>query len=157
MSTSDILSRIEHSAVAQAISKSDHLVGAGLQIFHILGFVLLLAAVVFINLRLLNLAFRREQIPQLSREPTRLIWWGLALAVASGVLMFASSPSLYFYKPIFQIKIALVLLAVVLQVLLFRKVAANPAPRPALARVSVVLSLLCWFSVGLAGRVIGFV
>jgi hypothetical protein len=47
--------------------------------------------------------------------------------------------------------------AVVVQAALFRKVASSPAPSPALARVSVALSLLFWLAVSMAGRAIGFV
>jgi len=157
MSTFDVLIFIQNSAIAHAVSKSNHLVGAGLQIFHVLGFVLLLASLVLINLRLLGLAFNSYSLPQLSREAGRLIWGGLALAVLSGALMFAASPTLYYYKPIFLYKIGLLVLAVVLQVLLYKRVVASESPSPLLARGTVAFSLVLWFGVGLAGRAIGFV
>lgn len=157
MSTLEVLISIQDSAIAHAVSKSNHLVGAGLQVFHVLGFVVLLAALVVINLRLLGLAFPRQTVPQVAGEATRLIWGGLSLAIVSGTLMFAASPTLYFYKPVFLVKMALLVVAVVLQVFLFRKAAASESPSPALARTSVVLSLASWFGIGFAGRIIGFV
>jgi len=157
MSTLEVLIQIQDSALAHAVSKSDHLVGAGLQIFHVLGFVLLLASLLLINLRLLGLAFKGYALPQVSREPVRVIWWGLAVAVLSGTLMFVASPTLYFYKPVFLFKIALLLVAIVLQAALYNRIAAQESPSPLLARLSVLLSIVLWFGVGLAGRAIGFV
>jgi small-conductance mechanosensitive channel len=157
MSTLELLLKIQDSALAHAVSKSDHLVGAGLQIFHVLGFVLLLASLLLINLRLVGLAFERHSLPLLAKEPLRLIWLGLAVAVLSGVLMFVASPTLYFYKPVFLFKIVLLALAVLLQVLLYNRIVAREFPNPLLARATVVLSMVLWFGVGLAGRAIGFV
>ncbi|MEJ1962337.1 MAG: hypothetical protein WDO56_12650 [Gammaproteobacteria bacterium] len=38
MTTLDVLKALQNSAVAHAVSKSNHMVGAGLQIVHVLGF-----------------------------------------------------------------------------------------------------------------------
>ena len=157
MTTRDFLLQIQNSAVAHAVSKSDHLVGASLQIVHVLGFVLLLASLLLIDLRLLGLALREQSLPKVSAEATRLLWLGFALVLFSGTLMFAASPLLYFYKLVFKLKLVLLLFAVAFQAALFRRVAARELPSVALARTSVALSLLLWFGVGMAGRMIGFV
>lgn len=157
MTTAEFLSWLEDTPVARAISKSDHLVGAGLQVLHIFGFLMLLAAVLFISLRLLGLVLRQHPVTRVSREATRFIWTGLALAVASGVLMFVSTPRLYFYNKAFVLKVALLLLAVPLQVLLFRYVAARDSVSVVLARASVAATIAAWLAVAMAGRFIGFV
>lgn len=157
MSTLELLTHIQNSSLAHVVSKSNHLVGAGLQILHVLGFILLLASLVLINLRLLDFAFQHQTVAQVSRESSRLIWWGLALAVISGVLMFIASPALYYYKPIFKAKILLLLLAVVFQFFLYRKIVASDTPSVTQARMAVLLSLTLWFGIGFAGRIIGFV
>ena len=157
MTTLAVLKAIQDSAVAHAVSKSNHMVGAGLQIVHVLGFILLLSSLVLISLRLLGLAFVEQPISKVGRDATRLIWVGLALAVVSGTLMFVSSPRMYYYNPAFELKMLLLIVAVLIQVLFLRRVAANDSPAPALARTSVALSLVFWFGVGLAGRIIGFI
>jgi uncharacterized membrane protein YcfT len=157
MSTHDILIAIQNSAVAHAVSKSNHLVGAGLQIVHVLGFILLLAALVLISLRVLGLALKNQSIPDVAVDATRLIWIGLALAVVSGTLMFVATPTLYFYKWAFELKMGLLVIAVILQTTVFRKVSRSESPNPAFARTSVLLSLLAWFGIGFAGRIIGFI
>ena len=156
MSVDAVLTAIQNSAVAHAISKSDHLVAAGLQIVHILGFVILLGSLVLISLRILGLVFTRTPLEQVARDAIRLIWIGLAIAVISGTLMFVSSPKLYYYNWAFELKMLLFVVAVALQVTLFRKVATKERS-PSFAKISVTLSLVAWFSIGMAGRAIGFV
>jgi hypothetical protein len=157
MSTAEVLTAIQNSAVAHAVSKSNHMVGAGLQIVHVLGFILLLSSIVLISLRLLGLAFAQQPVSKVGRDATRLIWLGLALTVVSGTLMFVSSPKTYYYNPAFELKMLLLVAAVLVQVVLLRRVSAKDAPTPALARATVALSLASWFGVGLAGRIIGFI
>jgi hypothetical protein len=156
MSIDSALTAIQDSAVAHAISKSNHLVAAGLQIVHVLGFIVLLASLVLLSLRLLGLVFKKQPMEQVSRDAIRLIWWGLTIAVISGTLMFVSSPKLYFFKGVFQLKMLLLIVAVIVQVTLFRKVVAG-SQSPSFTRMIVALSLVAWFGIGMAGRAIGFV
>jgi hypothetical protein len=157
MTSADALSFIQSTPLSHAISKSNHLLIAGFQVFHVIGFVLLLAALVLISLRLLGLILQQQPVPEVARQALRLLWSGLALAVISGTLMFIGSPRHYFYNPAFDVKMLLLVAAVIIQTVLFRKVANSSAPRPWLARASVAVSLAMWFAVSMAGRAIGFV
>jgi hypothetical protein len=122
-----------------------------------MGFVLLLAALVLISLRLLGLILTQQAVPEVARQSLRLVWSGLALAVGSGLLMFIGSPRHYFYNPAFDVKMVLLVIATLVQAVLFRQVANSDPPTPWLARTSVALSLGLWFAVSMAGRAIGFV
>lgn len=155
--TLDLLNSLQHSFVGQAIAKSDHLVGATSQVFHVLGFIVLLAAVALTNLRLLGVGLRAQSAKQIAGAVDPLIWLGFAFAVLSGIAMFFSAVELYYFNRAFQLKIVLLLTAVVLQITLFRKVTASETPNPALAKISALLSFALWFGVGLAGRTIGFI
>src|SRR5215831_9358164 len=104
MATSEVLVAIQNSAVAHAISKSNHMIGAGLQIVHVLGFILLLSSIVLVSLRLLGLVFVLQPVASIGRDAARIIWLGLALTAISGTLMFVSSPQLYYYNPAFELK-----------------------------------------------------
>jgi hypothetical protein len=157
MTILDALTAIQNNGIARAITKSDHLVIAGLQILHVFAFLLLLSALVLMSLRLLGLALQRESIPQVTRGPTRLFWLGLSLAVISGALMFVTGTKHYYFNRAFDAKMLLLLIAVVIQLALFRRLAVSESPRPALARVTVALSLVFWFGIAIAGRAIGFV
>ena len=96
MSIDSLLVTIQNSAIAHAISKSDHMVAASLQVVHVLGFIALLAALVLISLRLLNLVLVEQALADVTRDANRLLYIGLALTVASGVLMFVATPRLYY-------------------------------------------------------------
>jgi hypothetical protein len=157
MTTLDILNAIQNSTVARAISKSDHLVAAGLQVVHVLSFVVLLAALVLISLRVLGLALNRQTAPQIAREVSRLVWPSFVLTVVSGTLMFVATPKLYYDNPAFELKMLLLLLAAILHVALFKRIATSESPNRTAARASVAVSLAAWFSVALAGRMIGFI
>jgi hypothetical protein len=157
LKTSDVLTAIQNSGFARAITKSDHLVIAGLQIIHLFAFLLLLSSLVLMSLRLLGLVLQRQSIPQVTWLPTRLFWSGLSLAVTTGALMFVTGTKHYYYNRAFDAKMLLLLIAVVIQLTLFRKVAASESPRPVPARVIVALSLVSWFCIAIAGRAIGFV
>jgi hypothetical protein len=157
MSSVDVLDWIQSTPLSHWISKSNHLLIAGFQVIHVMGFILLLASLVLISLRLLGLLFKQQTVPQVAKEATRLIWVGLAMAVGTGVLMFIGSPRHYYYNPAFDVKMLLLLLAVIVQALLFGRVAASEAQKPWLARTAVALSLVFWFAVSMAGRAIGFV
>lgn len=157
MSTLDVLNAIQNSAVAHAISKTDHLVGASLQIVHVIGLILFLASLVLISLRLLGWVLGEQTVPQVAAEASRLMWIGLTLTALSGTLMFVATPKLYYYNWAFGLKMALVVVAVIVQATLFRKVARSDAPNPIFAKASVALSLTCWFAVAFAGRMIGFI
>jgi hypothetical protein len=157
MSVVDILTAIQDSGVAHAISKTDHMVGAGLQIVHVLGLIFFLASLVLISLRALGWALADQPVNSVARDTSRLLWAGLALTALSGTLMFIATPKLYFFNWAFGLKMALVLFAILVQATLFRKVAKSSDPSLRFVRASVALTVGCWFGVAMAGRMIGFV
>lgn len=157
MNANKLLDAIEDSALAQLVSKSDHLVGAGLQVAHILGFILLLGSLVLVNLRLLGWILPEEPLTKLSREAARLFTLGLTLAVVSGLLIFIATPRLYVVNWAFGLKAVLFAAALLIHFLLLRRVLKGDRPSRWLTRTAVGLSLTLWFGVSLAGRMIGFV
>src|SRR5262245_20387024 len=104
MSTLEVLTAIQDSALAHAISKPNHLVAAGLQVVHVMGLILFLASLVLIALRLSGLVFVRQEVAQVANDVSRLMWLGLALTAISGTLMFIATPKLYFYNGAFALK-----------------------------------------------------
>ncbi len=155
--TEKVLAGIQNSLPGQLIGKANHMVIAVLQLVHVFGILLLLTSLILMSLRLLGLALTEHSLPSLAREPGRLLWLGLGLAVGSGVLIFISGPAHYYYNKAFDVKMILLLSAVIVHVLGFRRLAQRQAVRPIPARIVVTISLILWFSVGIAGRAIGFV
>jgi uncharacterized membrane protein (UPF0136 family) len=157
MTVLDVLTAIQNSALAHAISKTDHLVAAGLQIVHVLGLIFFLASLVLISLRAVGWALADQPIPAVARDTSRLMWAGLALTALSGTLMFIATPKLYYFNWAFGLKMALLVIAILVQAVLFRGIARRNAPNLRFVRLSVGLCVASWFSVAMAGRMIGFV
>ncbi|MDR3213456.1 MAG: hypothetical protein LBT71_06010 [Azoarcus sp.] len=157
MSAVDVLTSLQNSFLGQAIGQSNHLVGATAQVFHILGFIFLLAAVIFINLRLLGLVLPNVPLREVSKQPIQFLWGGFFFASVSGLLMFISVPTLYYANPAFISKLVLYGLAIVFQLALYQRVLKTEHPSKVLVWVSVALSFFLWFGVGLTGRAIGYV
>jgi uncharacterized membrane protein (UPF0136 family) len=156
MSTAELLTLIQDSAVAHSISKSNHLVGAGLQVVHVLGFITLLASLVLVSLRLLGLALKDQSLADVVKDANRLLYLGLLLATTSGLLMFVASAKLYYYKTAFELKMLLFITAVLLQFAVLRRLANRESTPPAVLRTAVAISLTVWFGIGFTGRMIGF-
>ena len=156
MSIDEVLMAVQDSAIAHAISKSNHLVAASLQVVHVFGFVTLLAALLLISLRLLRWSFAQHTLAEVARDANRLLFAGLALVTVSGVLMFVATPQLYFHKPAFELKMLLFAIALLLQFALLRNVVLVDTPRTWAVRTLVGLSMVTWFGIGFAGRMIGF-
>jgi uncharacterized protein DUF6644 len=156
VTTQEILTAIQTSPIAHAVSKSNHMVGAILQIVHVIGIILLLSSLVLLSLRLAGLTFAQQSVRDVGRDSLRLMRIGIVLALVSGVLMFISAPQLYWKNEAFQIKMILFVLAIIVQAVFVRRVANQDAPSAGFARLSATLSIVLWFGVGLSGRVIGF-
>jgi len=127
---------------------------------HILGLGLLIGAILPLDLRLTGL-LRRADLGVLFPFLTRAAMTGLALALATGFLLFLVNPVEYAANRALQVKLVLILLALANAALLHlglrrgRWAAGEAIPLP--VRLSAALSIALWLSVLLAGRWIGFV
>lgn len=157
MALEDFLYWVHNAPVSRAVREASHLVGAGLQVAHIFGFFLLLSAVFLVSLRLTGLFLPQLPVSRLSRAATPFIWIGFALTVVSGVLMFIATPQRYAANSAFVLKMGLLVVAVLLQTLLFRRIARTDFPGPLPARATAVATVTVWFGIAWAGRFIGFI
>lgn len=157
MTVLDVLTALQDSALAHAISKTDHLVAAGLQILHVLGLIFFLASLVLISLRAVGWALADQPLPRVARDTSRLMWTGLFLTALSGTLMFIATAKLYYFNWAFVLKMALVVVAIAVQATLFRRIANGAVSNLRFVRLGVALCVASWFSVAMAGRMIGFV
>lgn len=132
------------------------------QTFHILAIAAILGCVVMVDLRMLGLALRSQHPAALLRRWMPWVWWSLPVLAASGLMFVLARPGRYFVNPVFAIKFALLLPALVVTLalqLLSRRV-GNLWDRPSglrrLAQAGAALSLLLWVGVVLAGRWIAY-
>lgn len=157
MSTQAIFNALQTSVLGSQIGKLDPLFGAVAQLFHIIGFLLILTSILVVNLRLLGAGLKSQSVSRLVKATNPLVVYGLGLLVFSGLFIILPSANIYYPNPAFWIKLILLALALLIQFTLYRKVTAIESPSPVLASATAVISLVLWFSVAYAGRAIGFV
>ena len=130
-----------------------------LQTLHLLSICALMASVVFIDLRILGLALPSQQVDEMA---TRLRFWavGALLGVfCSGIWFVLARPTRYFNNPVFQIKFALLIPALISSAFIFRIAVRKPRFWQAhvwQGKLLAGVSLLLWISVVLAGRWIAY-
>jgi len=153
---------LQEGALAQTLRASVWLyplVNAG----HVVGIALLFGSILPLDLRLLG-AWRSVPLEMLARVLLPTAITGLVLAVATGVLLFATRPLDYVVEPLFGIKMALIVVAI-LNALALRRLPEWHLARvtsgasdgaPGRWRVAALASIVLWLAVILAGRLIGY-
>src|SRR3954447_15722260 len=110
---------LETSGVAELMRKSAWMYPI-VEIIHIVGFVILVGAVVMFDLRILGLG-RGLPVTALARHLLRWSWAGLALVLPTGLLMFIAHATEFATNSAFLLKLALIATAA-LNVLYFHQV-----------------------------------
>jgi hypothetical protein len=156
MTTEALFTSIQHSGASSAISSLNHFFGAAAQLGHITGLILLLSSIVIVDLRLLGLGLTEQPITRLAGYTNKLIWAGLAFLAISGLFIFIPAAVIYYVNPFFWYKAELLVVAVIVQLTLYRWATRTDTPSPLLAKGTAVVSLALWFGIGASGRIIGF-
>jgi hypothetical protein len=132
------------------------------QTLHILSVASILGSIAMIDLRLLGIAVRSQGVDEMIRRLMPWTWWALPVLLLSGGTLVAARPMRYFANPVFGIKFALLLPAILLAGILQLEASRHTDYWQATAstrRVGKVLagfSLLLWIAVILAGRWIAY-
>ncbi len=121
-----------------------------LECFHIAGFALSIGMTALVDFRLLGLGLRDETPAEVAGSG---LWWmlgGLVVAVFSGFLIFSTDPDMYYLNWIFDAKMVCLVLAIVFNYTIHRKV-LQPGASPGARRAVAVTSLVLWMSVVFGG------
>ena len=126
---------------------------AAVEIIHYFSMFILVGSMVIVDLRVLGLVGRRQNATQLADRLFPWIWGSLAFNFLSGFLMFAGSATAYYHNDIFYEKMGVILLAIVANIIVERKVSKwNQLPAmPAWAKFFAVLSIGLWVGAIIAG------
>jgi len=136
---------------------------ATLSAIHILGFATLFGAIVAHDLAVLGLYPRKPQATHATnmdavQSPSPLLTVaasGLALALTSGFLLFSVRPHGYIGNPVFVTKL-IVLAVAILNVIVARLLSQRHDHPIRWARRTALVSLVCWITMILLGRLIAF-
>lgn len=157
----EIIQRLYDSPLATAIRESDNLFPI-LQTFHILGTIALAGAIAIVDLRLLNVAFRREAPAALAQSLLPVTWVGFAIMFVSGGLLFVAQSAKIYENIFLRVKLLLLVLALANVALFhattYRNIRAwgGVVAPPVSARSFAALSLALWTGVIVTGRFIAY-
>jgi hypothetical protein len=124
--------------------------------FHITSFALSIGTIAIVDLRLLGLALKNQTAGQLLKDTGLWTLAGLIIVIISGLLIFSSDPLRYAYNSGFQWKIAVLVVAIVYNYTIHRKVALSNFS-PMAGKLVGAISLLLWVLVPFGGIWISFV
>jgi hypothetical protein len=128
-----------------------------LECFHIVGFAMAVGTIALVDFRLLGFGLRRQTAAELAKALAPWTLFGLILVLLSGPMLFSSDPDMYYLNRAFQIKMVLLLLAIVFHYTIRRKLLRGELSPDRNKPVVACISLALWTSVIFAGIFIGFV
>jgi hypothetical protein len=138
----------------QTIRESQYLFPI-ISVVHLGGLAVLLGAVLILNLRIIGVAMSHQPLPAVAQDFGRWILASFGVMVISGWLMLTSEAAKCFESGSFQVKMACLLAAIVIQFTVYRGTVRS-IEAGIWQKLAAVLSLMLWFSVGLAGRAVGY-
>ena len=157
----EAIQRLYDSPLSTAIRESDNLFPI-LQTLHILGTIALAGAIAIVDLRLLNVIFRREPPVVVAQSLLPITWVGFAVMAVSGGLLFAAQSARIFENVFLRVKLLLLILALANVALFhsttYRAIRQWPGDvsSPLSARLFASISLVLWAGVIITGRFIAY-
>ena len=127
-----------------------------LECIHILGFAVTVGTIALVDFRLLGFGLRRQSAGELSRSLAPWTLFGLISLLLSGPMLFSSDPDMYYLNLAFQIKMILLLLAIVFHFTIRRRLLRGE-PSPALGKLVASVSLALWTGIIFSAIFIAFV
>lgn len=149
---------IDGTPLSQLIQHTPWIVPA-VQTAHILAIAALMACMLMIHLRLIGIAGHDQTLARVCARFTPVMGWALLVLLASGTLLIAGEPARALNNSIFQIKMLLVALAVIVTLLITVPLKNNPAHWDGRAGTATLLALLgasLWVTIVFAGRWIAY-
>jgi hypothetical protein len=128
-----------------------------LEIIHIAGFALSIGTIAVVDLRLLGLGLMRKSPQQIWKDTFPWTLIGLIIMLTTGPAIFSSDPYMYLRNASFKFKMVALLIAIVFNYTVQRKVALSEGPSSGAAMLTGVVSLALWISVVFGGLFIAFV
>ncbi len=126
------------------------------EVFHIVSFAVAISTIAMVDLRMLGIAFMKKPTSAMLKDTSLWTLLGLVVVLISGPLIFFSDPIMYLYNVGFRFKITMLLLAILWNYTIHRKVAMSNSSG-GLASLTAVISLGLWVSVVFGGIFIAFV
>jgi hypothetical protein len=135
---------------------SSELIFPTLEVLHILGFALSVGTIAIVDFRLLGLGMRHQAVGEVAGDLAPWTLAGLMLMLTSGPLLFSSDPDMYYLNWVFDLKMVLLLLAIVFNYTIHRKATA-PGTSELRSKLVACISIGLWVGVVFGGIFLAFV
>lgn len=157
MSLLPLFQWLEASAVGQTIRDSQWLFPV-IESLHLIALAAIGGAVLVLDLRMLGLGLRQRSVAEVARDAHPWFLASLVVMVLTGTGLFLSEAIKCYYSQAFWVKISTIPVAILFALTIRRRVAlrADADDSPLIRAAVALVSLSLWFTVGAAGRWIGF-
>jgi hypothetical protein len=131
------------------------------EVVHLMGIALLVGSIAMAGFRLMGMS-RQLPVTLTARHLLPWTWIGFATVVVSGLALFSGFATDYYVNTAFRIKVLLIVLAGINATLFHFRVYKNVAawnenmPSPTAAKLFASISIILWFSIIVAGRLIAY-
>ena len=156
----DFCSWLENTPVSLTIQSTDWIVPT-VQTVHILSIAAVVSSALMINLRLAGI-LGDQPMARVSARYRPVIWWALPVLLATGAILITGEPARSLANAVFQLKMALLVAAIIVTLAVQMPLARNPAywddasGRRAIARTIAIVSMLLWSGIVFCGRWIAY-
>ena len=151
----DLLASIEGSALAVWTRESPSIWAySTILTLHTFGLAIVAGANAVIDFRLLGVAPR---VPVAALRPLfPIMWWAFALNFVTGVLLFMADATTKAGQRMFYIKLAMIVLAFVVTVVISKRLRSETNANGANLRRLAITSLVLWTAAIVAGRLLAY-
>jgi hypothetical protein len=146
---------IQTNAIADALNSSEWVFPIA-ECFHIAAFAWSIGLIALVDFRLLGVGLKRETVSQVAKATAPWTLLGLAVVLISGPILFLSDARMYLHNPSFRFKIGALVIAIIFNYTIHRKVALSDSSTAAVRVVVGVVSLVLWICVVFGGLFIAF-
>ena len=152
---------LEQTPLSQAIQGASWVVPS-VQTVHILAIAAVMSSVLMIDLRLAGVVWRDQPVSRVYGRFRPMVWWALPVLLATGSVMIIGEPARSLANSVFQLKMALLVAAIIVTLSHQVPLGRNPAfwelsaGRRGAAQVVATLSLALWAGIVFAGRWIAY-
>lgn len=160
MTSTELYHSVTATAFSQFIQRT-HGVIAGIQMVHIICLACVFALGLALALKLAGRGFDSESLESLSRRFVPAIWIFVGLLLVTGTLLIIAEPIRSLPKPVFYVKMALIMLALTMTSAIagWARRAQRGGGAELLGKTGkavAVLYMLVWCSIIVAGRMIAY-
>lgn len=128
----------------------------GIQTVHILALALVATSALLLALRIVGVGLTVEDLSQVAKRSTRVIWWLLLILLLTGALLITAEPYRTITNPVFYAKMIMLALVSGITLWLAGVARRNPARTSVSLRIGAIVSLLLWIGIIFAGRFIAY-